>query len=128
MSKSVVIDLREKPSSVGDIGSILGGSAASRLIVKPWSESGLLKLLLDWIKDVLSPGEAKPSDIDFINRVIKQGEESDVDEMTIKVNKEQLNGFERESSLGQRDGGKGYNITLGNKGESDYEIHVDYKS
>lgn len=79
-------------------------------------------LLVDLLR---GQGKITEDDAQSVAEIIKAGAESDVDEMTITVNRENVLGID--TKLKGLKTKRGFNFVVGMRGDTTYEIKVKYK-
>jgi hypothetical protein len=73
-----------------------------------------------------SPGKLGRDDAEYIEQIIQKGAESRVDEMTIIVDRETALGVDLK--LGKVRGKQPFNFTIGERGDTRYEIKIKYRA
>lgn len=126
MPNSLLVDLTGQELSDHEIPSI-SYLIGTGVVATPSSIAELV--LYQVVERFFDRGEIKDVDAENVSEIIRAGAECDVDEMTIRIDKDQVIGADLKRTLQSEGDGQStkFSANLGNSGEMVYEIDVKYK-
>jgi len=121
--KAIYLDLT-KPQDARTTSALARIAAVpSARMIAPTSPFESLHLVYDLLKEIFRQGKVEGTDAEMIERIIQAGADSDVDEMTIKLNKEQGVGFDFKEVKASRK----FKVNVGTSGETSIDLNVKYQ-
>ena len=91
----------------------------------PWWLAFIFPLNLIWLlgRQYQEPGSFKGSDAENIAEIIKAGNENNVDNLELELDRDVAQGLDLKALEDQG----GVNLTLGQKGKTRYKLKIQYK-